>query len=59
MYMHVPHLFSGIRLVPLVEWLTLVPMDLATGVRYPRLAGHIVFRKILKTVGAVLEHDAR
>ena len=27
--------------VPLVEWLALVPMDLATGVRYPWLAGHI------------------
>ena len=25
--------------VPLVEWLVLVPMDLATGVLYPGLAG--------------------
>ena len=25
---------------PLVEWLALVPLDPATGVRYPRLAGH-------------------
>ena len=26
---------------PLVEWLAFVPMNLATGVRYPGLAGHI------------------
>ena len=33
--------------VPLVEWLALVSMDLATGVRNPGLAGHIVFPKRL------------
>ena len=43
----------------MVEWLALVPMDQATGVHYQVLTGHIVFRKRLKTVEAVLEHDAR
>ena len=45
--------------VHLVEWLALLTMDRATGVRYPGLAGHIVFRKRLKTVGVVLEHEVQ
>ena len=44
---------------PVIEWLSLVPLALATGVRYLELTGQISLCKRLKTVTAVIKHGAR